>query len=209
MRRVLAIGAHFDDIEIGCGGALLAWRARGDEIAFFVATESSYRDPNGTLIRTSETAQKEGRAAAALAGAALIEAGLPTFEVMADERLHRPLLHAIAKFAPDVVLSHWVGDPHRDHREVALATLHCARKIPRVLAYRSNWDPSAQAFDPRFYVNIESTLDGKLALVRTHVSEHKRTDGIWEERVRATAADAGARSGCTHAEAFEVIRWLD
>ncbi len=209
MRRVLAIGAHFDDVELGCGGALLAWRERGDAIALFVATSSGYRDPAGNSIRTNDEARSEGVAAAALLGAELFEGGLPTFEVMSDERLHAPLIAALAQYQPDVVLTHWVGDPHHDHRQVALATLHGARRIPRLLAYRSNWEPAAQSFDPRFFVDIEATLERKLELVRMHASEFGRTGGRWEAQVRASAGEAGARAGCTAAEAFEVIRWRD
>ena len=162
--RVLAIGAHFDDVELGCGGTLLAWKARGDDVSLFVASDSGYSDPSGKPIRESNVARDEGKAVAARLGAELIEANIPTFEVVSDERLHAPLLAALERVRPDVVLSHWAGDPHHDHRQVALATLHTARRIPRVLVYRSNWDPPAQPPPPGSHPGHDSRCPSGLHL---------------------------------------------
>lgn len=208
MRTILAIGAHFDDVEIGCSGSLLAWKRQGHRLALFVATDSGYRDPAGNVIRAAEDARAEGMAAAQLLGAELYTGDEPTFRVRSDEPFHAKLLTILLRVKPDIVLTHWVGDPHHDHREVALATLHCARRVPRLLAYRSNWDPSATTFEPRFFVDIEETLEQKVALVRMHGGEFARTGGRWEEQVRAQARVDGVRAGVAAAEAFEAVRWL-
>jgi len=173
-----------------------------------VATTSDYAAPDGRVIRAPDVARREGEAACAALGAELFEGGRPTFEVEFGEALHRPLLTAIERFRPTVVLTHWPGDAHHDHRAVGLATIHCCRRIPRVLLYRSNWDPAYERFDPRFFVDIAETLEAKVEVVKLHASEFARTEGRWEEAMRARARDTGAQAGCDHAEGFQVLRWL-
>jgi len=205
--RILAVGAHFDDVELGCSGTLLAQGDAGHDLGVFVATKSGYARPDGTVIRDDEVARREGRAAADAMGAQLFEGGLPTFGVGFDETTHAALLSCFDRFRPDVVLTHWPEDAHHDHRQLGLATLHCCRRIGRVLTYRSNWDPSPGYFEPRYFVDIEATFEAKLDLIRLHASEFERTEGRWESAVRARARDHGERAGCRYAEGFEVIRW--
>src|SRR5438874_12703860 len=50
---VLAVGAHPDDIEVGCGGALLAHRANGDEVHLLVLTTGE-QGPQAALSRIYE-----------------------------------------------------------------------------------------------------------------------------------------------------------
>ncbi len=64
--NVLAIGAHFDDLELGCGGTLIKHVKRGDNVTMLVVTKSSYNDPNNKVIRRAEVAYEEGEKAASI-----------------------------------------------------------------------------------------------------------------------------------------------
>ena len=79
----------------------------------------------------------------------------------------------------------------------------------RVLLYRSNWYESGTRFKPRFYLDISSTLEKKIRLIRLHKSEFSRTRGDWEKFVRAEASLAGLKAGCDYAERFEALKWLE
>ena len=57
--KVLAVGAHFDDIELGCSGTLLNHKSKGDDVYMVVITNSGYKDPNGKMTRTNKIAEKE------------------------------------------------------------------------------------------------------------------------------------------------------
>ena len=207
--KILAIGAHFDDVELGCGGSLLKWKAQGHRIAVFVATRSGYRDAKGRVVRTDRVARSEGVKAAKVLGARLYEGGFPTFEIKFAEPLNHKILAVLGEVNPDLVLTHWTGDTHHDHRELARATLHCCRHVRRVLLYRSNWYESGTRFKPRFYLDISSTLEKKIRLIRLHKSEFSRTRGDWEKFVRAEASLAGLKAGCDYAERFEALKWLE
>lgn len=206
--KILAIGAHFDDVELGCGGSLLAWKAQGHELTIFVATRSGYQDPSGQIVRSDDTARAEGRAAAQTIGAELIEGGLPTFELEFAEPLNARLVDVFSNVRPDLVLTHWGGDVHHDHRALALATLHAGRHVPRLLTYCSNWYQGDTTFEPRIFVDITGTLEAKRKLVQMHQSETKRTGHRWDDFVCSQARLIGLKVGLSAAEGFGVVRWL-
>ena len=57
--KILAIGAHFDDVEIGCGGTLLKWKDEGHDIVIMTITDSEYTLPSNGFSRTSQIAKTE------------------------------------------------------------------------------------------------------------------------------------------------------
>jgi LmbE family N-acetylglucosaminyl deacetylase len=207
--NILAIGAHFDDVELGCGGSLLKWKKAGHDVSLFVATQSGYQDSRGKSVRTDEDARAEGIKAAKHLGAALYEGGLKTFDVEFNETLNRKLLQVVETAKPDLVLTHWMNDAHHDHQALSSASLHCCRHVPRLLTYRSNWYDGKSQFKPTFYVDISSQLEKKVKLIQLHRSEFIRTDGKWEDFVRSQAVLAGLKTGCRYAESFEAIRWME
>jgi LmbE family N-acetylglucosaminyl deacetylase len=71
-QRALAIGAHPDDVEFGCGGTLAKWAAAGCEIHHLVCTDGSKGswDPNEDRARLVAARQEEQRAASRALGGA-------------------------------------------------------------------------------------------------------------------------------------------
>ena len=205
--NILALGAHCDDIELGGGGSLLAWKKQGHNITVFTASNSGYHDQHGDLVRADETARAEAVRAAEFLGAKLITADFATFELEFAEPLNRKLLEVLDQVRPDLVLTHWTGDVHHDHRALARAALHCCRHVPRLLMYRSNWYESDDCFDPRFFVDICDTLEQKIELVKIYRSECDRTSPGWIDYIRAQAKLMGLKASVQHAEGFEAIRW--
>ena len=68
--RILAIGAHFDDVELGCGGAVARHTKGGDDVVIYVATNSGYTDYAQRVIRKPKIALAEGKKAAQIFGEA-------------------------------------------------------------------------------------------------------------------------------------------
>lgn len=205
--KILAIGAHHDDVELGCGGSLLLWREQGHAVTIFTATRSGYRDPFGAAVRPDDVAREEGRAAAAFLGASLIAGDTETLALEFAEPLNRELLQVVQRLQPDLVLTHWSGDVHHDHRALALASQHCCRHVPRLLTYCANWYEGDRRFDPRFFVDVSTTLERKVELLRIYRSENERTGQVWADFVRSSARLNGLKTGVRFAEAFEVVGW--
>ena len=59
--NVLVVTAHHDDLELGCGGTIAKLHDGANRLISLVLTNSEYRGPDKTIIRTKEAALKEGR----------------------------------------------------------------------------------------------------------------------------------------------------
>lgn len=207
--NVLAIGAHFDDIELGCGGALAKHVKNGDDVYAYVATNSGFVNHKNEEIRSNEIAQDEGRNAMKILGVDLIEGTFNTLEVEFNDTLNVEILRIVEEKKIELVYSHWLGDIHHDHQSVARASLHTCRHIPRQLMFRSNWYHSNIDFKGNFYVDISDFWELKKQSIEAHKSEMNRTGKKWIEFFSNEAKNAGQRIGVEKAEVFEVIKWIN
>jgi LmbE family N-acetylglucosaminyl deacetylase len=210
--NVLAIGAHFDDIELGCGGAIARHIFNGDTVYAYVATLSGYKNPDGLVIRSNETACIEGFTAIKVLGISepnLICGQFKTFEIEFVDELMRQLVKILEEKQINLVYTHWIGDTHHDHLAVARASLHACRHVSNLLMYRSNWYESPAEFRGNFYVDITDYWQQKESAINAHASESNRTGSKWIEYFKREAENAGQRIGVKYAEAFEIVNWLD
>lgn len=207
--NVLAIGAHFDDIELGCGGALARHVAKGDKVYAYIATVSGFSNANNETIRSNEVALVEGKKAMQIMGVDLICGRFNTLEVEFVEALNVDILRIVEEKKIGMVYTHWVGDIHHDHQAVARASLHSCRHVPRLLMYRSNWYHSNLDFRGNFYVDITDYWSKKEEAILAHKSELERTRNKWLTFFKNEAENAGQKIGVKCAEVFEIVKWLD
>ena len=202
MRRVLAVGAHPDDVELGCGATLLAHAAAGDAVTMLVMTggENGPGDDAAVVGRRAEQEQ-----AARTLGAGLLWGGLRDCSVAADAATVAVVERAIQATDADVVYVHAPDDSHQDHRAVASATLSAARRLSRVLHYQS---PSTLTFSPTTYVDVTAFLSGKLAALRAHASQVEMSAMVEPDAVVASARHWGAQARIGYAEAFAPTRMV-
>lgn len=206
--NILAIGAHFDDVELGCGGSLIRHARSGDSVTVAVLTRSGYSAPGGRRVRMDAEAIKEGRRAAKILGAEMICLNFRTFEVPCDEKLTVKILNLIEKKRIDTVYSHWTGDIHRDHANAGRCALMAGRRVPRFLMYRSNLYGSGSDFRGKLYSDISPFFDQKFDAIRCYRTELGRVGGTWLEMVRCQNSLSGMEVGVKYAECFEAVRYL-
>ncbi len=208
--KILAIGAHFDDVELGCGGALAKHASEGDNVYVYVPTVSGFTGHREQTIRTNESALKEANDAMSILGVKKLVCGeFKTLEVEFVDALNVEMLKIIEDYSIEKVYTHWSGDIHHDHQAVAMASLHSCRHVPRMLMYRSNWYHSTQDFKGNFYVDITEHWEVKENAIRAHVSEVERVGEQWVNFFRNEAENAGQRIGVKFAEVYEVVKWLE
>ena len=189
--NVLAIGAHFDDIELGCGGALSKHVADGDNVYSYVATRSGFKNCQNIVVRSNETAAKEGEKAMDILGVELIKGRFNTLEVEFTDDLNLEILKIVEEKNIGLVYLHWMGDIHHDHQAVARASLHSCRHVPRQLMYRSNWYQSNLEFRGNFYIDITDFWEKKKKSIEAHESEMERTGRKWIDFFYNEAKNAG------------------
>jgi LmbE family N-acetylglucosaminyl deacetylase len=207
--NILAIGAHFDDIELGCGGALAKHVSNGDTVCAYVATYSGYKNMNDEVVRPNDVAHAEGVEAMKVLGVELFCGNINTLEVEFCEELNVQILRIVEERKIDRVYTHWSGDIHHDHYNLSRSSLHSCRHVKRILMYRSNWYHSSAQFNGNFYIDITQHWKKKEAAIATHRSEMERTQRKWIGFFRNEAENAGQRIGVELAEVFEIVKWIE
>ncbi len=207
--RILAVGAHFDDVELGCGGAIARHADAGDEVTLFVATNSGFTNYAQEVIRRPEVALEEGREAARILGIKdLICGEFPTNSLEFNDALTCALIKIIEERKIEAIYTHWDGDVHHDHHVVAQATLAASRHIPRLLMYRSNYYDGSKSFEGRFYVDVSRTIERKKESIRAHASEYDRVGEKWLRFFLNQNENDGRRIGVAYAECFQAVKYL-
>ena len=197
--HVLAVGAHPDDIELGCGATLLAHRLRGDDLTMLVMTtgEEGPQDSRSRVLEQEEAAR--------LLGATLMWGGFGDCAVPTGRAAVRVVEEAIDASGADVVYCHAPADTHQDHRNVAAAVMSAGRRHQRVLQYEA---PTSIGFVPTVFVDVAGLIEGKLDVLRAHTSQVLKNGLVDLEAVVAQARFYGFRARVRHAEGFQADRML-
>ena len=228
--RALAICAHPDDVEFGCGATLAKWSASGCVVNHLVCTDGAKGswDPAEDVARLVATRQDEQRAAAKALGATgdVVFLGWPDGELEAGVRQRWEVAYWIRKLRPAVVFAH---DPwrryrlHPDHRNAGF--LACdgivAARDPHFFPEQElpHWRPDVlllfEAEEPDHLEEVTGFTDAKLAALEAHASQFRSTMGVdqdadapeqlaaFRRRVLDGLATHGRRAGVAYAEAFK------
>lgn len=197
--KVLAVGAHPDDIELGCGGALLRHVSVGHEVTMLVMSKGE-QGPQGVVSRVQEQEQ-----AARIIGARLLWGCFPDNHIPAGRESVEVVDAAVRSTGADIVYVHAPADTHQDHVATSSAALAAARRTARVLYYQS---PSTTTFTPSVFIDVSQTLAGKLAALEAHWSQVTQCAMVDLEAVEAGCRYWGSRARIGHAEPFETTRFV-
>jgi LmbE family N-acetylglucosaminyl deacetylase len=196
-KRVLAIGAHPDDVEIACGGTLLRHAAEGDLVKILVLSRGSAGgDVNARL--------REAREAAELLGASVEFGGLQDAEIPEGGATIALIQRAVKTLRPTHIYTHALEDTHQDHRAAHVATLAAAGDVPNVYCYQAM--STTVDFTPNYYVDISAHLDAKLAALAAYGTMISRGAALHPDAIRATAAYWGRHAGHALSEPLRVMR---
>ncbi|HDY88460.1 MAG TPA: hypothetical protein ENH82_10180 [bacterium] len=208
--NILCLGAHHDDIELGCGGSALRWSQQGNNVYSLVLTESTFTNPDGKVVRNLSDVNKESSLAAEILGIRTVECPEPVkvFELRNNEQIRCQILNVIKQYDIDTLLFPWDGDPHKDHSELGQASLMCGKSLPRLLMYKIEFHCGSRPFNPSIYVDISDCFEKKLEALKVYRSEFERSGVKWEKWLRNKNRTDGIRMGVEYAEAFQAVRYL-
>jgi LmbE family N-acetylglucosaminyl deacetylase len=224
--RVLAIGAHPDDIEFGCGATLAKWADIGAHITMCICTDGSKGTWDGAADTSALVARREEeqRDAAALLGASDVEfLRRVDGELVDDLPTRAALVRVLRRARPDVVLGH---DPwrayrlHPDHRNAGELTVNAivAARDPHffpeqgLAPHRPSVLLCFEAERVHHCERVHDHVDRKVAALLAHKSQWQSTMGIHDDpddeiagftrKLHARARAAGLYAGLRAAEVF-------
>jgi LmbE family N-acetylglucosaminyl deacetylase len=198
--KILAVGAHPDDIEFGCGGALVKYAQKGHGVYLLVMT-------GGGLGGSSAVRTEEQKVSGQILGAEKVFwGGYEDTHLVVDVDLIGKLEAVIAEVKPDFIFCNFPDDTHQDHRHLAQAIMSATRYIRNVLFFEG---PTTQNFNPQVFVDISDTLDKKVEALQAHHSQVMKTnieDLSIVEVARSSANFRGIQGRVKFAEAFHSLR---
>ena len=211
--NIMAIGAHPDDIEFGCGGTLLKHREKGDEVTYVCMTNTESVDATtGKTIRSHQELKKETKNATDALG-------INNLEYLPFKDLHVPfnlesiskLESLIKKYEIDLIYTHWAGDSNQDHIATFKTTMAAARYVKNVYCYEQIPIPrhTENQMTVNHYVNITNTFVEKIKAAKCHQSQFEKYKSAGfdvEGNLITLAKYRGIQANCKYAEAFQVIK---
>lgn len=218
--RVLAVGAHPDDVEILAGGTLARYRQQGYEVGVCVLTDGSLGGDFPMGSEPTAVRWREAKDAAAVIGAPLYWEGFPDGHLIDSVEPRHRLAATIRNFRPTILLTHSSSDYHPDHRAASAITLG-ARLLATEPQFLPNTEPLPQVprlvwmdtlsllgDDPTVWIDITDTFQTKLKMLEKHASQvflAEKTDGhSYIELIDRQARARGMQCGVDYAEAFTV-----
>ena len=195
VKTVLALGAHPDDLELGCGATLAKLSSAGVAVHAVVFSNGEQGGPSG-----SDRAAETKVALEALGVASVTQHGF------ADTRLHESLNELIAciedhvrAVAPDRVYTMFHLDRHQDHRTVHDASVVACRTVRQILGYET---PSSYPnFTPTVFEPIDDFIEAKIDALKLHASQGERLY-MQQEKIRSAAHFRGVQVDLGQTESF-------
>lgn len=200
--NILAIGAHPDDIELGCAGTLLRYVKSGHRVFYLIMSDGAKGGESGTRKAEQEAA------AAGLGVTKLFWGNATDTRFAVDSEMVSFIEQLCDQVHPDEVYVNFPDDSHQDHRALAKCVIAATRYVPRVLFYE---DYTSLDFNPEIFVDITDVLDQKMEVIRCHRSqvERQRPSRLdMLESVKAMAHFRGFQGKIRYAEGFKPLRYL-
>lgn len=216
--RVLAVGAHPDDIEIRCGGTLARYAQEGHHVMMAYATNGEKGHRTIPPAELATIRERESRAAAAVIGAEVFWLKFPDAELFYDKETRLVFVDMIRQARPDIILTHWREAYHPDHMITSelvcgasylstvphVKTNHppCA-KIPRIYYFEVEYSVEDAASE---YVDVTGVYDLKRKMLSAHESQFvwlkENHDVDIMARMEMRDRGDGAKCGVAFAEHF-------
>lgn len=210
MANVLAVGAHPDDVEIGCGGTVSLHAKNGDNVIIVIMIEPVSHHYTGKVIRSKDEGIEESKLAAEAMGAELINLGFKDKNVPYSQETIEAINKIIDDYKIDTIYTHWYHDTHQDHKRTTESVISAGRYVNNIFMYEPEYPAgrSYLGFRNQYYVDISSEFETKMEALKKHQSQVKRYGDRFLQAVEARARHRGYEIGTHYAECFEVLRCL-
>lgn len=223
-KKVLAVAAHPDDLDVGAGGTLAHFASQGSEIYYLILTDGSKGSADQSISSAALTSTRRAEQQAALdaiGGKSVTFLDYPDGELEITQALKRDIVKAIRVVKPDLVVT---MDPtviystklgminHPDHRAAGQATLDAVYPLARDhLTYPDLHEAGYQPHNTKsvllinfnegnYTVDITKTFDAKLAAIKAHESQFDTSNDMpW---VREMAEQQGKITNVSLGEQF-------
>ena len=211
---VLFIGAHPDDIELGCGGTICYHIEKNHEVFCYHLTNGVYTDINNKSIRNKEEILNTSLKSLTTLG--VKEDNISFTDINATElKVNKKMISELQKFIvlKKITTIYTHPDPdtyHQDHRAAHNITMAGARRyVNNIFTFELMFNFAQGLMIPNYYVDISNYIEKKKKSLRYHITEFDKYGGEkWIESLVSLAQYRGIQVNTKYAEAFFVMKYL-
>ncbi|MHA1491433.1 MAG: PIG-L deacetylase family protein [Promethearchaeota archaeon] len=198
--RIIAVGAHPDDIEFGCFSTLSHYKSTGHEIFIVLFT-------SGELLENIDIRESEAKRSADLINADIRFFRFSDANIKVNNETIDVFRNYISDIRPDMIFVHHPYDRHQDHKATNEICLSSANSFNKILFYEG---PSTFDFTPNIYFTIDEYFEKKVNGLQTFDSQTNKPY-ISVESLKALAQYRAYQCGryghlC---EAFYCYKWIE
>ena len=209
--KILAVGAHYDDIELSAGGTIAKFIKQGHQILVIIISSSDYISYDNIILRTKEEARKEGIQGLITLGIKkdmIINLNYSTKNIPFDSEIIENINARIDKFKPNLIITHHpYAESHQDHINTSKSVMSASRKYNSIWVFEPLYPSklSTFPFKPQKYVDISHTLSIKINAIKKHITQFKKYP-YWKDLICCLARVRGIEINTQYAESFEIIK---
>lgn len=219
--RILAVGAHPDDLELACGGTLAKYSQQGAEVVMAYATNGNMGHKVISPGELAEIRKQEAQQATEKIGAKMIWMDYPDEWIFSNRETREAFVDMIRSARPDVIITHSPDDYHPDHRKVSELVFDASflssvphietpnvvhEKITPIYYMEPLGGLAGCGFIPDTYVDVSNTFNIKKDMLACHQSQlkwMKEHDNIdFMDFMETVAKFRGLQCGVAYAEGF-------
>ena len=208
--NILAVGAHWDDIELGCGLTLKKLNEKGHNIFCVVVCSSRYGNESGGAEESD--ALRCGLKSFKLIGAKYVPTPKePNQSLRYGPEIMQTLEDVVNRNKIDAVFTHWFGDINTDHRAVWEISRTAFRNVKNLMMYQSNsYSDNVNIFKPNLFFSFnQKQYLVKEKLLSQYTVEWKRRKSRWKREIFERERNWGYLAGNDYAEGFQIGKIVD
>lgn len=219
--KVLAVGAHPDDIEFQCAGTLSKYRRQGHSVAIAIATNGNVGSSSDTKEEIAAIRKKEAQASAATIGADFCWLDYPDEFLFNTPETRLKFIDVVRQATPDLIICpNPQKDYHPDHTTAGqiIWDIHVMVTVPNIVTSHTPCDriPKIVYMDtvagvnliPNRYVDISDEIETKKKMLACHKSQDSWMMDMYGvtcvDMMESFARTRGFQCGCKFAEAFTI-----
>ena len=211
---IIFIGAHPDDIELGCSGTICYYIEKQIDIYCYHLTNGVYTDLDGNLVRNKDEIFETSLKSLTTLG--VKEENIVYTNVQATQlKVNKERISELQKFILmkkiDTIYTHPDPDTyHQDHRAAHNISMASARRyVNNIFTFELIFNFAAGLMTPNYYIDISKYIDKKRKALECHMTEYEKYGGEkWLDSIISLAQYRGIQVNTRYAEAFYVMKYL-
>ena len=204
--NVLAVGSHWDDIEIGCSLTLRRLGEEGHKIYGVVMCQAFY-EMDGHQGPSEEEARKNGEISFERFGAEYVDTvKSPNGRLAYDKAIMQELEDVANRLEIDTIFTHWFGDINTDHKATWEIARTAFRNVRNLFMFQSNsYSDFVNSYRPNYFFGFSAAeYQFKKDLASVYATEWEYRRERWEREIFDREKYWGYLCGYDYAEGFQI-----